>query len=82
MIRNHCTAAVPGLIISDVNFNFSCFIHNHGLCVLHVWHPIVFASSGHVVQLKFGLQDTLSYKVPTNCATQQPQTYIHIDRLC
>ena len=31
MIRNlyKSLAAVPGLIISDVNFAFACFVHNH-----------------------------------------------------
>ena len=32
MIRKHFMAVVPGLIVSDVNFNFSCFIHNHRFC--------------------------------------------------
>ena len=67
MIRNHSTAAAQGLFISDVNFNSSCFFHNHQLCFLQVWCPtvlaIVLASSGHYVQLKVGLQDTLSYTV-------------------
>ena len=58
-------AAVPGLIVSDVNFNFSCFVPNQGFSFFggQVWFPTVFASSGHCVLLKFGLQDTLSYKV-------------------
>ena len=34
MIRNHSTAAVPGLSVSDVNFNFTCFVHNYGFCFL------------------------------------------------
>ena len=34
MIRNHSPAAVPGLIIVDVNFNLSCFVHNHWFCFL------------------------------------------------
>ena len=58
--------AVSGLIISDVNFNFSCFIHNHIYCFLQVWCPVVFASSGQCILLKFGLQDTLSFKVLKN----------------
>ena len=49
--------------------NFSCFVHNHGICFLQVWCPAVFASSGHRVRLKFGLQDTLSCKVIKKCAT-------------
>ena len=53
MIRSYFTAAVPGLIISDVNFNFSCFVLNHGFCFLQVWCPAVFASSGHCVLLKW-----------------------------
>ena len=55
MIRSNFTAAVPGLTVSDLNFNFSCFVHNHGSCFLRVWCPTVFASSGHCVLLKFGL---------------------------
>ena len=38
-------------------------VHNHEFCFLQVWCPTVFASLGHRVQLKFGIQDTLSYKV-------------------
>ena len=68
-IRNHFTAAVSWLIVSDVNFNFSCFGHNHGFCFLQVWRPTVFASTKRCVLLKFGLQDTLSYKVIKTCAT-------------
>ena len=56
MIRNHFTAAVSGLIVSDVNFSFSCFAHNHGFGLLQVWCP-------YCVLLEFGIQDTLSYKV-------------------
>ena len=66
MIRSHLRwfkAAAPGLIVSDVNFNFSCFVHNHRFCFLPVWCPTVFESSRHSVLLKFGLQDTLSYEV-------------------
>ena len=63
MIRSHQMAAVPGLTVSDVNFNFSCLVHNHGFCFLKVWCPTVYASSGHSVLLTFGLQDTLSHKV-------------------
>ena len=37
MIRSHLRAAVPGLIVSDVNFNFSCFDHNYGFCLLQVY---------------------------------------------
>ena len=62
-VRHHFTAAVSGLTVSDVNFNFSFFGHNHGFCFLQVWCPTVFASSGQYVLLKFGPQDTLSYKV-------------------
>ena len=71
MIRNHSTAAVQGLIISDVNFYFSCFVHNHRSCFLPVWCPIVFASLGHHVLLKSDPQDTLSQKMLKNvqCCT-------------
>ncbi len=34
-----------------------------------IWCPLVFASSEHLVLLKFGLQDTLSYKMLQKCAT-------------
>ena len=68
MIRSYFTAAVPGLIVSDVNFNFSCFVHNNRFCFLQVWCSTAFASSGHNVLLKLGLQDTVSYKVTKNCA--------------
>ena len=68
MVRSHFTAAVPGLIASDVNFNFSCFVHNHGFCLLQVRCRTAFASSGYHVLLKFGLQDTLSHKVLKKCA--------------
>ena len=76
MTRSHFMAAVPGLIISDVNFNFSCFLHNSQFCFLQVWcptGPTVFASSGHCVLLKFGLQDTLSHKVIKNGWTLDSQ---------
>ena len=32
---------VPELIISDVNFNFSWFVHNHGYCFLQVCVPLL-----------------------------------------
>ena len=38
----------------------------HRLCFLQVWCPVVFALSSHCVLLRFGLQDTLSYKVLKN----------------
>ena len=63
MIGHHSTAAVPGLAVSDVNFNFSSFVHNHGFCFLQVWCPTVFVSSGHRVLLNVGLWDTLFYYV-------------------
>ena len=63
MINSHSTAAVPGLIVSDVNFNFSCFVHNHRICFLQVWCPTAFASSGHRVILNVGHPDTLSKKL-------------------
>ena len=69
MIRSHSAAAVSGIIVSDVNFNFSCFVHNSGFCFLQVWCPTVFVSSGHHVLLNFGIQDTLSYNVLKQCAT-------------
>ena len=69
MIRGHFTAAVPGPIVSYVNFTFSCFVHNHRFCFLQDWCPTVFASSGHRVLLEFGLQDTLSCKLIKKCAT-------------
>ena len=69
MIRNHCVAAVSGLIINDVNINFSCFVHNHGFCFLQVWSPVVTASSGRSLLSRYGLLDTLSYEVLKKCAT-------------
>ena len=60
MIRNHSTAAVPGLTVSDVNFNISCLVHNR-FRFLQVWCPTDFASSGHGVLLNFGPRDSLSY---------------------
>ena len=63
MIRSHFTAAVPGLIVSHVNFEVSCSVHNHRFCFQQVWCPPDFASLGHSVLLKFGLQYNLSYKV-------------------
>ena len=72
-IRNHSRAAVPGLmIVSGVNFTFSCFVHKHRFCFLRVWCSTDFASSGHPVLLKFGLQDTLSLKVLKNVQHWQP----------
>ena len=72
-------AAVPGLIVCDVNFNFSCFVHIHRFCFPQVWCPIiVFTSSRHNVLLKFGLQDTLSDisdKVLQKCATLEYYYY-------
>ena len=63
-------AAVSGLTVSDLNFNFSYFVHNHGRCFLQVWRLTIFASSGFGVLSKFGLQYTLSYeKVLKKCAT-------------
>ena len=54
-IRNHSVTAVTGLIVSDENLNFSCSqpqtLPQQVLC------SIVFASTGHCVLLKFGLQD-------------------------
>ena len=58
----HFTAPLPGLINGDVNFNVSCFVHNHGLCFPQFRCPTVFASSGHRALLTFGLQDTLCFK--------------------
>ena len=77
MIRNHSPAVVPGLIVSDVNFNFSCFVHNHGFCFLQVWCPTVFASSGHRVLLNFGLQDTL-WVCPITCSKNVQHWPFHI----
>ena len=71
MVRSHFMAAVLGLIVSDKNFNFSCFVHNHRFCFLQVSCLTVFALSGHRVLFKFGLQDTLSYNVLKKCATLQ-----------
>ena len=70
MIRNHSTAVVPGLIVSDVNFNFSCFIHNNGF---------VFCKSGvllllhhrDTVSCSILVSRTLSYNVVQKCATLQ-----------
>ena len=61
--------AAPGLIVSGVNFNYFCCVHNHRFCLLQVWCPTVFASSVHCVFLKFGLQDILFFKVLKECAT-------------
>ena len=44
MVRNHSTAAVLGLIVSDINFNFLCFVHSTGFCFLQVWCPSVFCN--------------------------------------
>ena len=52
MMRTHSTAAVSGMITSDVNFTFSWFIHNHGFCFLQVWCPTLFASSGTLCPIK------------------------------
>ena len=41
-------AAVQGLIVSDMNLNFSCFVHNNRFCFLQVWCTIVFALLGHL----------------------------------
>ena len=35
---SHFTAAVPELIVLDVNFNFSCLVHNRGFCFLFLHH--------------------------------------------
>ena len=59
MTRNHSTADVPGLIVSDVNRNVSYFVQKSGFCFLQVGYPAVFASSGHNAVSNFGLQDTL-----------------------
>ena len=70
MIRNHTKAAIPGLTVKDVNFDFSCFVHNNG--ILFSASPVsycFFVSSGQHVPLNFGLQDTLSYEVLKKCAT-------------
>ena len=69
MVSSHITAPIQGLIVSDVNFNFSCFVHHHVFCFLQVWCPAVFASLGLLVILKFDLQDTVSYKVIKKFAT-------------
>ena len=47
MIRRSFTTPVPGLTVSDVNFNFSCFVHNRRFHFLQVWCPTVFVSVGH-----------------------------------
>ena len=52
-----------------VNFNFSCWVDRHRFCFLQVWCPVVFASSGQRVLLKFVLQDILSHKMLQKCAT-------------
>ena len=44
-------AAVFGLSVSDVNFNFYCFVYKQGFCFLQVWSPTVLGSSGHCVLL-------------------------------
>ena len=69
MIRSLFMAAFLGLVVIDANFNFSCFVHNHGFCFLQVWCHAVFVSSGHHVLLNFGLRDTSSYEVLKKCAT-------------
>ena len=63
MIRSHFTAAAPGLSQwCELQLFLFYSIHNHWFCFLQVWCP-VFASLGHRILLKFGLQDTLLYKV-------------------
>ena len=59
MIRSHFTATVPGLIVSDVNFNFSCFVHNYVVVVFFFLGGVVFCKSG--VPLFLGHRDTVSY---------------------
>ena len=39
MIRSHFMGAVSRLIVSNVDLNFSCFIHNIGFCFVQVWCP-------------------------------------------
>ena len=51
-IRSNFTAAVPGLIVGDVNFKFSRFVRNHRFCFLQVLCPTVFVLLGHHVLLK------------------------------
>ena len=83
IIRSRFTAAVPRLIVGDANFNFfSYFVHSHGFRFLEVWCLTVFASSGHHVLLKSGLQDTLSFKLLKKmCNTVNELTYDHWVRL-
>ena len=52
MLRSHFKAAVLALIISDTNFNLSCFVHIHGFHFLQVLCPTVFVLLGHHVLLK------------------------------
>ena len=62
MIRNLHMAAVPGLIVSDVNCNFP-YVHNHWLFFSASLEFYCFAYRGHCVLLKLGLQNTLTYEV-------------------
>ena len=53
MIRNHSTAAVQGLIVCNVNFNFSSFVHKSGVllfCIFRAPCPVKIWSPGHFVK--------------------------------
>ena len=72
MIRNHSKAAVPGLTVSDVNFNVLSFAHNNGFCfsaslasycfsIIGTPCPVKFWSPGHFI-LKVAMpHDFLKY---------------------
>ena len=77
MMRGHFTAVVSGPIVNDMNFNFSCFVHNPALCFLQVWCPTVFASSGQSVLLNL-VCSTLSYKVLKRGAMLQLFNIVHV----
>ena len=74
IIRSHFMAAVSGLIVSGVNFNFFCFVHNCGFCFLQVWCPTVFASSGHRILLKFESPGHFEYKM----IKKNVQQWLHV----
>ena len=81
MIRNHTKAAVPRLTVKDVNFDFSCFVHNNG--ILFSASPVSYCfcvSSGQLVPLNFGLQDTLPYKVLKKMCNSVSIQLFHFNR--
>ena len=62
MIRNNSRAAVPGLIVGDVNLSFACLVHNevflfsarlvsYCFCINRTLCPIEFWFPGHFVRI-------------------------------